>query len=339
MTQILGQEFGNNFSAYHGDCIEVLRGLPDNSVDFHIFSPPFASLYVFSNSDRDIGNCRTYEEFSEHYAFISAELYRVLKPGRLMSVHCMNLPQSKQSTGNISLKDFRGDIIRMHETDGFLYHSEVGIWKDPVNAMWRSKAIGLLHKQVAKDSAMSRMGLMDYLCTFRKPGDNPDPIEGLLEEYVGDMSNEEFVEFCRGEFRLREQKYAMLDNDLGRNMDFDTFVSIMIWQRYASPVWMDIEFGKTLQGHSAREEKDERHIAPLQLQVIERAVQLWTLPGDIVLDPFGGIGSTAYVALKMGRKAIMAELKASYYGQMVKNLHMAETESSQIRLFDDEVAA
>lgn len=333
MNNILAEDFGNNFAAYNGDCMDVTNGIPTGSIDYHIFSPPFNSLYTFSDSERDLSNCRTYEEFAEHYRFVSAELFRVLKPGRLMSVHCMNLPLSKQATGDISLHDFRGDIIQLHQQDGFLYHSEVGIWKDPVNAMWRSKAIGLLHKQVAKDSAMSRMGLMDYLVTFRKPGDNPDPIEGLFTDFVGEQSNEDFLDFCKSEYAARAVKYGKLENITKKGMTWDDFVSVMIWQRYASPVWMDIEFGETLQGKSARDAKDERHISPLQLQVIERALQLWTLPGDTVFDPFGGIGSTGYVALKRGRKAILSELKASYYEQLVRNLHNAEVESGQLAMF------
>ncbi len=339
MVNVIAQDFGKDWGAYHADCMDVLGSIPSDCIDFHIFSPPFNSLYTFSDSDRDVSNNKTYEEFAEHYRYISAALYRVLKPGRLMSVHCMNLPLSKQATGDISLKDFRGDIIRLHEADGFLYHSEVGIWKDPVNAMWRSKAIGLLHKQVAKDSAMSRMGLMDYLCTFRKPGINPDPIEGLLTEFVGEMSNSEFIDFCRSEYANRAVKYGKLENVTKKAMTFEDFVSIMIWQRYASPVWMDIDFGKTLQGHSAREAADERHIAPLQIQVIERALQLWTMPGDTVLSPFMGIGSEGYVALKTGRKFIGAELKASYYGQAVRNLQAAEVMAGQLAMFDEEVAA
>ena len=323
MTHILGQEFGNNFALYHSDCIEMLRGLPSDSIDFHIFSPPFASLFTYSASDRDLGNSTSYEEFSTHYHFVAQELYRILKPGRLMSVHCMNLPLSKQSFGEISLRDFRGDLIRMHQKDGFLYHSEVCIWKDPVTAMQRTKALGLLHKTIRKDSAMSRQGIPDYLVTFRKPGENPDPIAHTPEDFP-----------------------------------------VSLWQRYASPIWVttrgvddegfaictgetdgtdsgSINPSETLQRESAREDKDERHICPLQLSVIRRAVRLWTNPGDTVCSPFAGIGSEGFAALKMGRKFISAELKASYYGQAVRNLHAAEIEAGQSVLFDaeDDVAA
>lgn len=322
MTQILGQEFGNNFAAYHCDCVDMIRGLPSDSVDFHIFSPPFASLYTYSNSDRDLGNSRTYEEFSEHYRYVASELYRVLKPGRLMSVHCMNLPTSKERDGYIGIQDFRGDLIRLHQRDGFIYHSEVTIWKDPVTAMQRTKALGLLHKTIRKDSAMSRQGIPDYLVTFRKPGDNPDPIPHEPHEFPVER-----------------------------------------WQRYASPVWVTtrgvddegfaicsgesdgtadgtVNPSDTLQRESAREDKDERHICPLQLPVIERAVKLWTKVGDTVCSPFAGIGSEGYVALKLGRRFIGAELKASYYGQCVRNLHAAEIEAGQVAMLDmDEAAA
>lgn len=289
---------------YNGDSIELIKSIPDNSIDFMIFSPPFNSLYTYSNSERDIGNCKDYSEFAEHYAFLTSEMYRVLKPGRLLSFHCMNLPMSKTRDGVIGLQDFRGDLIRMHQHDGFIYHSEVCIWKNPVTSMQRTKALGLLHKQIVKDSAMSRQGIPDYLVTMRKPGENPDPIKGEFDHYVGeeDVSGDRF--------------------------------SIEVWQRYASPVWMDINPSDTLQKESAREDKDERHIAPLQLQVIHRALQIWSLPGDVVLSPFAGIGSEIYEAVKMGRKGIGFELKQSYYEQAVRNCERAATSGSQPTLMD-----
>lgn len=321
MTQIINQDFGQNFAAYHSDCVEVLRGIPSDSIDFHVFSPPFSSLYTYSNSDRDLGNSKTYHEFAEHYQYVALELYRVLKPGRLVSVHCMNLPTSKERDGYIGLSDFRGDLIRLHQRDGFIYHSEVCIWKDPVTAMQRTKALGLLHKTIRKDSAMSRQGIPDYLVTFRKPGENPDPIPHTLESFP-----------------------------------------IERWQRYASPIWVTTEGqddegfaictgerdgtqsgtinpSDTLQKESAREERDERHICPLQLSVIERAIKLWTNPGETVLSPFMGIGSEGFVSLKLHRKFIGAELKASYYGQAVRNLQAAEVMAGQLAMFEEEVAA
>lgn len=279
------QAITEKYALYNGDSCEILLDIPDNSVHYSIFSPPFSSLYTYSNSDRDLGNCRTDNEFFEHFKFIVENLYRVLKPGRLLSFHCMNLPTSKERDGFIGIKDFRGDLIRMFQAAGFIFHSEVCIWRDPVTAMQRTKALGLLYKQLKKDSAMSRQGIPDYLVTMRKPGENT-----------------ERVTHTEGDFPCT------------------------MWQKYASPVWMDINPSDTLQYRSARENEDERHICPLQLQVIERGIELWTNPGDIVLTPFLGIGSEAYVALKMGRKAIGIELKDSYYRQAVKNCESVVTD-------------
>lgn len=296
------QKTGKDWVAYLGDCCEVIQGIPDNSVGFSIFSPPFASLYTYSNSERDMGNAKDDAEFFAHFGFLVKELYRVLKPGRLLSFHCMNLPTSKARDGVIGIKDFRGDLIRSFSSEGFIFHSEVCIWKDPVTAMQRTKAIGLLHKQLVKDSALSRQGIPDYLVTMRKPGDNPDPIHGELDHFAGDPAT----------FQSN-----------GR-------LSIDIWQRYASPVWMDINPSRTLQKESAREEKDERHICPLQLDVIERACQLWSNPGDVVLSPFMGIGSEGYVAVGMGRKFVGIELKRSYWDQAVLNLASAEHQQADL---------
>jgi hypothetical protein len=299
------QKQGNGWVAYNGDCCEVIQGIPDNSIGFSVFSPPFASLYTYSNNERDMGNARTDEEFMIHFGFLIKELYRVLKPGRLVSFHCMNLPTSKARDGVIGLKDFRGDLIRAFAAEGFIYHSEVCIWKDPVTAMQRTKALGLLHKTIVKDSSMSRQGIPDYLVSMRKPGENDDPIAGELDRFVGEQET----------FQSN-----------GR-------MSIDIWQRYASPVWMDINPSRTLQKESAREEKDERHICPLQLDVIERACQLWSKEGDVVLSPFMGIGSEGYVAVGMGRKFVGIELKESYYNQAVLNL--AAAEHKQVDLFSE----
>jgi len=277
-VNVIDQATSERYVLYNGDSAEILKGLPAGSVHYSIFSPPFASLYTYSNSERDLGNCRTTTEFYEQFKFIVDELYRVLMPGRLLSFHCMDLPLSKERDGIIGIRDFRGELIKLFEDSGFVLHSQVCIWKDPVTAMQRTKAIGLLHKQLKKDSCMSRQGIPDYLVTMRKPGENPEPVS---------HTNETFP--------------------------------VQAWQRYASPVWMDINPSDTLQASSARDEKDERHICPLQLPVIRRALNLWTNPGDIVLTPFLGIGSEAYVALEMGRRAIGIELKPSYYQQAVRN--------------------
>lgn len=291
MSEFPREVVTDRFALFNGDSCEILPKLPSGSIHYSIFSPPFGLLYAYSNSDRDLGNCRTTEEFFDQFAFITKELYRVLMPGRLISFHCMNLPLSKEKDGVVALRDFRGELIRHYMEHGFLYHSEVCIYKNPVQQMQRTKALGLLHKQLKKDSAMSRQGLADYLVTMRKPGDNAEPIT---------HTNETFP--------------------------------VSVWQHYADPIWMDINPSDTLQYKSAREEKDERHIAPLQLEVIKRGIELWSNPGDVVLTPFMGIGSEVYMAVKMGRKAVGIELKDSYYRQAVANVKSV-AESGQIDMF------
>ena len=288
----LNQVIKERYSIYNGDSCEIMNSIPDNSIHYSIFSPPFADLYVYSNSERDMGNCKSKSEFYEHFKFIVKELYRIMMNGRLVSFHCMNLPTSKQKDGFIGITDFRGELIKTFQDCGFIYHSEVCIWKDPVIAMQRTKALGLLHKQIKKDSAMCRQGIPDYLVTMRKPGDNPERVE---------HTNETFP--------------------------------VQIWQNYASPVWMDINPSDTLQRTSARDEKDEKHICPLQLDVIRRGINLWTNENDIVFTPFMGIGSEVYQALKMNRRGIGIELKESYYKQAVKNCENAEIDDSLIKIY------
>ena len=277
---VLGQVVKDRYAAYNGDSCEVIKEIPDDSIHYTIFSPPFASLYTYSNSDRDMGNSKGDDEFYNHFKFLAKELYRVTMPGRLLSFHCMDLPLMKERDGVIGLKDFPALVRQIFEDCGFIYHSKVTIWKNPVTEMQRTKALGLLHKQIKKDSSMSRQGIPDYIVTVRKPGENPEKITHTQESFPVD-----------------------------------------VWQNYASPVWMDIRQSDTLQKKSARSEKDERHICPLQLEVIQRCIELWTNPNDIVLDPFGGIGSVPYVALTMGRRGIGIELKESYYEQMKANLN------------------
>ncbi len=291
---VLDQIVTDRFAMYHGDCIDVLRGLPDSSIHYSVFSPPFASLYTYSSSPRDFGNVSSHDEFFAQFRYLVPELYRVLKPGRLLSFHCMLLPTSKTRDGVIGLTDFRGQLIRAFQEVGWIFHSEVVIWKDPVTAMQRTKALGLLHKQIKKDSAMSRQGIPDYLVTMRKPGVNAEPVS-----HTGDGDD----------------------------------MPVSLWQRYASPVWMDINPSDTLQHRSAREDDDEKHICPLQLEVIRRAVKLWTNPGDAVLSPFAGIASEGHVAVEMGRRFVGAELKRSYYDQAVANLQSAARGEKQADLF------
>lgn len=290
---IKAKDIGDEYALYNGDSAEVLKMLPDGSVHYIIYSPPFQSLYTYSNSDRDLGNCRSSDEFYEQFRYIGQELFRVLMPGRLMSFHCMNLPTSKEKDGFIGIRDFRGELIKFFQDLGFIYHSEVCIWKDPVIAMQRTKALGLLHKQLKKDSCMSRQGIPDYLVTMRKPGENPERVT---------HTNESFP--------------------------------VSVWQQYASPVWMDINPNDTLQYRSVREDKDERHICPLQLPVIKRGIELWSNPGDTVLTPFMGIGSEAYMAVKMNRRAVGIELKDSYYRQAVANVKIAVQEAHTPTLLD-----
>lgn len=290
---VLNQEIGAGWALYNGDSCEVLKGIPENSIHYSITSIPFASLYTYSNSDRDLGNSKNYGEFSEHYRFLCNEWYRIMMPGRLVSIHCMNLPAMKERDGFIGVKDFRGDVIRWMQASGFIFHSEVCIWKNPVVEMQRTKALGLLHKQIKKNSCMSRMGIPDYVVTFRKPGENPEPTEHTNESYPVDKWQQ---------------------------------IASPVWDEYPAPVWWDINQSATLQRKSARSDKDEKHICPLQLPVIERCIDLWTNPQDIVLDPFDGIGSTGYQAVKMGRRHIGIELKDTYYTQAVANLKQAESE-------------
>jgi len=281
---------GDAWDLYLGDCVDVLREMEPDSVHYSAFSPPFASLYTYSATDRDMGNCKDDADFAEHFGFAISELFRVTKPGRLLSFHCMNLPSSKAHHGYIGLRDFRGDMVRLFLDAGWIFHSEVCIWKDPVTAMQRTKALGLLHKQLKKDSCMSRQGIPDYLVTMRKPGDNPEPV----------------------------------------THDNKTF-PVQAWQRYASPIWDDINQSDTLQYRSAREHEDERHICPLQLTVIRRALKMWSNEGDLVLSPFAGIGSEGVCALEAGRRFVGIELKRSYWEQAARNL--AAARSRELTLF------
>lgn len=307
MVNVLDQYVSDRVSLYNGDSVEVLKGLPDNCIHYAIFSPPFSSLYTYSNSDRDMGNSASDEQFNTHFKFLIRELARVIMPGRCVSVHCMDIPKMKSRDGVIGLKDFPGEIIRDFESAGFIYHSRVVVWKDPLVEATRTKALGLMHKQLCKDSSMCRNGLPDYVVTFRKPGDNPEPIphDDGLKRFYGDDEPE-------GVKTLAPQPEPK------------PIYSHQVWRHYASPVWMDIRQSNTLNKAAARDEKDERHICPLQLDLIARCLELWTNPDDIVLDPFAGVGSVPVVALQMGRRALGFELKESYYKQMVLNVKKEE---------------
>lgn len=286
------------FTAIHGDCVEEVAKLPDNSIDFSIFSPPFAELYVYSDDIRDMGNCKDYEEFFVHFQFLVKELARVIKSGRLVAVHCMDLPAMKGKDGYIGLKDFSGMLIQAFEKEGFIYHDRITIWKSPVVEMTRTKSIGLLHKTIKKDSSLSRTGIPDYILVFRNAGDNLVPITHQDKE---------------------ENK--------------ENYLPVNLWQKYAEPVWYDINYSDTLQYTSARDENDEKHICPLQLETIRRCLHLWSNEGDTVLSPFGGIGSEGYESLRLNRNYIGIELKESYYKQMQRNLKRMIADKMQPKLF------
>jgi len=282
----------DNYKIQKGDSIQLIKNIQDESIHISIFSPPFADLYTYSDKMEDLGNSNNVDEFFEHFEYLIEELYRVMLPGRLVAVHSMDLPIQKGKEGYIGVRDFSGKLINAFNKQGFIYHSRVTIWKDPVIEMQRTKALGLLHKQIKKDSSMSRVGMPDYLLLFRKDGENPEPIKN-------------------------------------KNIPVD------LWQKYASPIWYDVNQTKTLQYFSARDERDEKHICPLQLDTIERAIMLWSNMGDIVFDPFMGIGSTGYKAIDMGRKFIGFELKDSYYAQAEKNLNNIILKNNQINVLEN----
>lgn len=277
---------GDGYTVHLGDCVKWAKRMEDNSIDYSVFSPPFADLFTYSNSDHDMGNCKNDTEFADQFKYLVKELYRVLKPGRNVSFHCMNLPTTKMRQGFIGLRDFRGDLIRTFQEEGFIYHSEVCIWKDPVVAMQRTKALGLLHKTIRENSTMCRQGLPDYVVTMRKPGE--------------------------AETRVTH------GDDL----------PVLMWQKYASPIWDDINQSRTLNKLPARDENDTKHMCPLQLDVIERCIHLWTNKGDLVFSPFTGIGSEGYCAVKMQRRFIGTELKPSYYELACQNIEDARTEQA-----------
>ena len=283
------------YATYCGDCVEVAQGLPDNIADITIYSPPFFELYVYSDDPKDMNNSANYNQFKEHYLFLLKEIKRILKPGRICAVHCMDLPVQKGKYGYIGLRDFSGDLIKLHEEVGMIYHSRVTIWKNPVTEMQRTKALGLLHKTIKKDSAMTRVGIPDYILLFRNEGDNIVPI-------------------------------THQDTDPSKN----DYLPVDLWQKYASPVWYDIDYSRTLQYRSARGGNDEKHITPLQLDTIERLLHLYSNEGEVVFSPFAGIGSEGFQALAMKRKALLIELKDSYFNVGVQNLKSIVQETEQV---------
>jgi DNA modification methylase len=283
MVLCLNDAHGREWAAYNGDTVHICGQLPDESIGFSVYSPPFGNLFVYSDSAADMGNSASDGEFEQHYRFLVREKYRITKPGRLSAVHCSDLPLTKWRDGHMGIKDFSGQIIRIHEDAGWVLHSRITIWKCPVVEMTRTKAHGLLYKTLKADSGRSRAGMPDYLLVFRKPGENAEPITHTPEDFP-----------------------------------------VTQWQEWASPVWMTVNQTRVLNVAGAREAQDERHLCPLQLDVIERALIMWSNKGDTVLSPFMGIGSEGHCAIRFGRKFIGAELKESYFRQAVKNLDAAE---------------
>ncbi len=325
-VNVVDQVVTDKYAIYQGDACEVIRGIPGDSIHFGIHSPPFIGLYKFSNYDRDLSNSDG-DAFFEHYAFLVQEIMRVTMPGRLHSVHCMQLPRNKGRDGYIGMRDFRGEIVRLWQDCGWHFHSEVCINKDPVVAQQRTKSLRLLHKQILKDSAMSGQGLADYVVTFRKPGENLEPLSGGFDQWIGDDSLDISREAYQRDIATRGGQVSW---------DYAKWASILVWQRYAAPVWNDINQTRTLQYRGGRDAKDEVHISPLQLDVIERCIDLWSAPGDTVLTPFLGIGSEVFAAVEMGRKGIGIELKPSYFAQAVKNIARAGTGAIDADLFEVE---
>jgi DNA modification methylase len=310
---VLDQKITKDYAIYNGDCMEVMQALPDDSIHLSLYSPPFAGLYKYSSSERDLSNSANYQEFMQHYGMIVAELYRLTLPGRMSGVHCMDVPTG--NTGCDALQDFPGDIIRMHAELGFEYTGRYHVWKEPLTVRNRTMTKSLSHQTIVEDSSRCTVASADYLLMFRKKGENPIPIThpvGLLE-YAGDRQIPSDILHYRGwTGKQTENRY-----------------SHWIWRQYASAFWDDVRLDRVLPFREARDEEDEKHVHPLQLDVIERCLVLWSNPGERVLTPFMGVGSEVYGAVRMGRIGIGAELKASYYRQAVKNLDSLDDEASQ----------
>ncbi len=324
------QEINEKYSIYLGDCIEVMGAMPDKIIDLSIYSPPFASMYTYSSSDHDLGNCKDYNEFLKHYEFVVKELFRLTKPGRMTAVHCMDIPKN----GDNGLVDFPGDIIRLHQNCGFKFWDRKNIWKEPLRVAIRTRQRALMHVQLANDTSKCRGALADYLLIFKKKGENEIPIKKLygLTNYAGDLEIMNEVE---------RQEYSQLKNDYVKYLDDKTNrLSQFIWRRYASSAWEDIRANVCLSYKEARDKDDDRHVCPLQLDIITRTVELYTNTEEIVLTPFMGIGSEVYAAVQAGRKGIGIELKPSYYNQAIKNLKSCEEikEDSQLSMFSEMVS-
>lgn len=317
MAGVIEQEITDRYAAYLGDCMEVMPGLPDDSIHLSIYSPPFAGLYHYSSSERDLSNARSYDEFFEHYRLVTEELHRITMPGRMTAVHCMDVPNSNTGRGD-SLQDFPGDIIRMHQDLGFDYVARYHVWKEPLTVRNRTMSKGLAHKTIVDDGTRCSVASADYLLIFRKRGENPVPVEhptGLME-YAGEREIPEDVLKFRGwTGKQTENRY-----------------SHWIWRQYASAFWDDVRLDRVLPYREARDDEDEKHVHPLQLDVIQRAVTLWSNPHERVFTPFMGVGSEVYEAVRMGRLGIGVELKRSYYKQALQNLESVDTDAIDAQL-------
>jgi len=312
----------DRYALYLDDCCEVMPRLPDGSIKFSVYSPPFAGLYHYSSSPRDLSNSRDYPEFLEHYEFVVREIYRLTMPGRLTAVHCMDVPSGNTGTGDDHLMDFPGDIIRLHDRIGFRYVARYHVWKEPLAVRNRTLAKKLAHRTIVDDSSRCGVASADYLLLFRKGGENPEPIEhphGLMDYAGSRQVPPELLKFRGWQGNQIENRY-----------------SHWIWRQYASAFWDDVRIDNVLPYLEARDEEDEKHVHPLQLDVIERALVLWSNPGDTVLTPFMGVGSEVYAAVKLGRKGIGVELKPTYFNQARKNLEAVDdVKPVAMPLFED----
>lgn len=311
--KVLNQKISDDYAIYCGDSCEVIKAMPDNSIDFVIYSPPFDALYTFSNSDRDMSNSEK-GEFMEHFKFLATELKRVLKSGRMMAVHCQNIATTISKDGVTGIRDFRGELIKLFCETGFIFHSEICINKSAAKIAMRNKTHVLLHGNLVKDACSCRQALADFIIVFRKYGANEKPVSGGFEYYAGldEIPNDAKFDPSKGSMNAGSRK---------------------VWERYADPVWTDINETNVLNARGSKDEEDEKHISPLQLDVIERCIQIWTNENDTVFTPFLGIGSEVYQALKMHRKGIGIELKESYFNVAVKNCELALRERNQKSLF------
>lgn len=314
---IIDQEIAEQYAIYHADCIDVMSDMPDEKIHLSVYSPPFGGLYHYSSSERDLSNCKDYKEFFEHYEFVVKEKFRITMPGRISCVHCMDVPTGNSGIDNLT--DFPGDIIRLHEKIGFKYIARYCVWKEPLGVRNRTMAKNLAHKTIVEDSSRCSVASADYVLAFRKKGTNPTPIAhpSGLTEYAGS----------------REVPQELLPRKGWSGNQIENYYSHWIWRQYASAFWDDVRIERVLPFKESKEDEDEKHVHPLQLDVIERCIILWSNPGEIVFTPFMGVGSEVYTAIVLDRKGVGAELKKSYYNQTVKNLNSVGFEEKQLKLW------